>query len=308
MPIKISVVIPAFNAEGHISNAIKSVIGQEFPSHEIIVVDDGSTDNTKKVVEQFSLANIKYLFQKNGGPSIARNNGILHASGDYIAFLDADDIWYPNHLLDAYNFFKENQNVFWFSSAFDIDYGRNKIITRGIKTKDDTIDYVKSSLKCTFVHTSAVVIHYSVFTNIGLFNENWKFGEDLNLWVRIALTYPNIGYSKKPGSIFRKTIGSLTFDKTNYDLKNTLKVLYFTDKEVKLSGNKQNLKLVNQWIEDAVYSAILRKNNLILKYIKSRWVNRIGILTKLMLIAHHFLPLKCIKIFNYHNKILRKLT
>lgn len=302
---KISVVIPAYNAGKHIGEALQSVLEQEYPAKEIIIVDDGSTDKTKEIVKQYSVENITYLFQQNAGPSKARNSGILRSSGDFIAFLDADDVWYPNHLMDAVTFFSENANVFWFSSAFNIEIYKKKVKTRVIKTQNSVLDFFNYTLRKSFLHTSAVVINREVFKNVGFFNENWTFGEDLNLWVRIALQYPNIGYCKNPGSVFRKTQDSLTFNKTNYDLKNTLKVLYFTNKEVEAAGNKKAIKLINQWIEDAVYSAILSNNTLVLNYIKKRWGNRIGVLTRLILFTHNIFPLIFIKSLNIFNKMLR---
>ena len=306
MAYKISVVIPAYNAEKHIGDAIKSVLSQEYPAYEIIVIDDGSTDKTKEVVNRYSLENIFYVFQQNSGPSKARNTGILKSSGDLIAFLDADDVWYTNHLADAVELFNENSNVFWFSSAFKIEHSCNEIKPIILKTRNNIINYFEYSLKNTFIHTSAIIIHRKVFSSIGLFNENWKFGEDLNMWVRIALQFPDIGYCAKPGSVFKKTTGSLTFNKHNYNMKNTLKVLYFTNREVEVTKNKLSIKLINQWIEDSIYSAILLKNNLILKYIKKRWKNRIGLFSRFLLVTYYLYPLIIIRAFNYLKKNQRK--
>lgn len=302
---KISVVIPAYNAGKHIVEAIQSILEQDYPAFEIIVVDDGSTDNTREAVKLFSEENIIYLFQENSGPSKARNNGILKSAGDFIAFLDADDVWYPNHLLDAVTFFRKSKNVFWFSSAFNRKHYNSKVNARDIKSQTRIVDYFRQSLRRSFIHTSAIVIHREVFKSTGLFNENWMLGEDLNLWVRIALQFPQIGYNTNPGSVFRKTEGSLTFNKKNYDLKNTLKVIYFTNKEVEAADNKPAKKLINNWIEDAVYSAILGNNALLLKYIKSRWANRIGVFTRMILFSNNVFPLVFIKSFNVINKTLR---
>ncbi|HEV8051797.1 MAG TPA: glycosyltransferase family A protein, partial [Parachlamydiaceae bacterium] len=92
MPSLISVVIPAYNAEQFIGQTIQSVLDQTYPCHEIIVVDDGSTDSTKEVLKRFD-GSIRYLYQQNKGPSAARNAGIQVAQGEFICFLDADDCW-----------------------------------------------------------------------------------------------------------------------------------------------------------------------------------------------------------------------
>lgn len=304
---KISVVIPAYNAEKSISEAIQSILVQDYGAYEIIIVDDGSYDHTRDVISQISSSLIKYIYQPNGGPSKARNNGILHSSGDYIAFMDADDVWYPCHLRNAVNFFVKYPNTYWFSSAFNIELINHKIIYRGINTKDCNIDFFSHSLHRSFLGTPSVVINRLVFEDVGVFNESWKFGEDLNLWVRIALKFPNIGYNATPGAIFRQTQGSLTFDKNNYNLKNTLKVIYFTNKAVELSNNVGAHKLINQWIEDAIYSAALNDNSFIINYIRNRWKRRIGLISKIIVLCYNFLPLLVIKVLNYLIKAKRRL-
>lgn len=304
--LKFSVIIPAYNAEKFIAESLNSVLKQSISAYEIIVIDDGSTDNTSNIIKEISSPLIKYLYQQNGGPSKARNRGILQSTGDYIAFLDADDLWYPDHLSDASSFFDNNPSVLWFTSAFNILDKKKNLKASLINSKADIIDFFISMLRGTFIHTSAVIINRNVFTNVGLFNENWKFGEDLNLWVRIALEYPKIGYCANPGSIFRKTVGSLTFDKVNYDFKNTLRVLYFTDKEASAHNDKMGLKLISNWIEDALYSAMLSKNELGIAYIKKRWISRIGVITRLILLCYNFSPLIIIKAANFINKLLRK--
>ena len=92
---KVSVVIPTFNRADTIGDSIKSVLEQTFKDFEVIVVDDGSTDGTESVVAAFGDSRIKYIMQDNAGACAARNNGIRHANGEYIAFQDSDDYWMP---------------------------------------------------------------------------------------------------------------------------------------------------------------------------------------------------------------------
>jgi glycosyltransferase involved in cell wall biosynthesis len=96
---RVSVIIPAYNAAEHISGALESIFDQTFRDFEVIVVDDGSTDNTKEVVRAFQgKENVRYFYQRNGGQSSARNLGVREARGEYLAFLDADDLWMPEFL------------------------------------------------------------------------------------------------------------------------------------------------------------------------------------------------------------------
>ena len=115
MPAEITVIIPAFNAGLHIGNAIKSVLGQNCSKDiEIIVIDDGSTDNTMSVISDISRTHQQVICvhnERNKGPSGARNTGLLKASGMYIAFLDADDLWLPNHLMEGVNFLERHNDI-----------------------------------------------------------------------------------------------------------------------------------------------------------------------------------------------------
>ena len=94
----VSIMMPAFNAEQYIGQAIQSVTSQSYPSWELVVVDDGSTDGTARVVEQFKDLRIKLIHQANGGEAAARNTALQHMTGEFIAFLDADDLYLPDHL------------------------------------------------------------------------------------------------------------------------------------------------------------------------------------------------------------------
>src|SRR5688572_11938068 len=93
-----SVILPTYNRAHLISKAIESMLAQSYQSWELIIVDDGSTDNTKEVISGFSDARINYIYQKNSERSAARNNGIAHSRGRYICFLDSDDYFMTNHL------------------------------------------------------------------------------------------------------------------------------------------------------------------------------------------------------------------
>jgi glycosyltransferase involved in cell wall biosynthesis len=106
----VSVVIPSYNSAHHISETLESVFSQSYRPHEIIVVDDGSTDDTRAVLEKYS-DRIIYVYQKNAGEPAARNTGIRRASGEFIAFLDADDLWLPNKLTLQMDYFEKHPEV-----------------------------------------------------------------------------------------------------------------------------------------------------------------------------------------------------
>ena len=116
-----SVVIPLYNKENHIEETIQSVLDQEFIDFEIIIINDGSTDNSEQKVFKFNDNRINYFYKNNEGVSIARNFGIEKANSNYICFLDADDYWYPNFLQEFHNLTKQHPEQKVFSCAIEVE-------------------------------------------------------------------------------------------------------------------------------------------------------------------------------------------
>jgi len=137
----VSVIIPAYNSEKYISDTIDSVLNQTYKNLEIIVVDDGSTDNTEKVVKEklSNFSNFKFLKQCNLGSAEARNLGIRNSNGNYIAFLDADDLWLPQKIEKQIKFFLNNPD-------YGLVFTRRKIITPYGKIIEDKKKFQKKSI------------------------------------------------------------------------------------------------------------------------------------------------------------------
>ena len=106
-----TVVIPAYNREHVIARAINSVLNQTFQNFEIVVVDDGSKDNTRKVVESIHDSRVRYVWQENKGATAARNTGVKNAQGDYVSFLDSDDEWFNTMLEKQYELYQSDHNI-----------------------------------------------------------------------------------------------------------------------------------------------------------------------------------------------------
>lgn len=190
-----SVVIPLFNRESVIKSTIESVLNQTFSDFELIVVDDGSTDNSLEVVRAISDNRIKIVQKQNEGVSSARNAGISAASTDYIAFLDSDDIWHRDFLKEMHILIGLYQDCGIFCSATTLRFssGLNIELSRvernsGVKYMRIS-DYFISSLYGPYMNASAVVIRKSVFNEIGEFVFGARVGEDLEMWARIMLKY-----------------------------------------------------------------------------------------------------------------------
>ncbi|WP_218092952.1 glycosyltransferase [Paenibacillus solanacearum] len=199
-----SVIIPTYNRDQYIGRAIESVLKQTYKDFEVIVVDDGSTDNTAKVVQSYD-ARVRYVYQKNSGPSEARNTGIRFAKGTYIAFLDSDDAFLPNKLLRNKQFLDKHPSCrFLYSWYYDRKGDRKRKIVRKVRTpsKLNKFRYYLYKRKFT-IRTSTAVIHRSCFDKVGLFNPNYRYSQDWDMWLRLARYYR--GYCQKlPLAVYRR--------------------------------------------------------------------------------------------------------
>jgi len=178
-----SVVLPTYNRAHLIGKPIESILAQTFSSWELVVVDDGSTDNTRQVVESFTDARIKYIFQKNQERSAARNNGIANALGRYICFLDSDDYFLPERLQRLYNYLNTEQ----FPVAF---YYTSKILEhpdgkREVCDEKPLFGSVHDHVVASTIHSQQVCAHRDVFQK-HRFNPMFRIAEDTELWLRIA--------------------------------------------------------------------------------------------------------------------------
>jgi glycosyltransferase involved in cell wall biosynthesis len=184
----ISVIIPTYNRSDFLKEAIESVLKQAYQPFELIVVDDGSTDDTASVLSCYA-GKISALSVHHRGPSAARNYGIQAAHGDYIAFLDSDDLWLPGKLAAQMHFFHNNPEA-RICQTEEI-WMRNSVrVNPRQKHKKYSGWIFDQCLPLCVVSPSAVMIHRSVFMRVGLFDETFPACEDYDLWLRIAPLYP----------------------------------------------------------------------------------------------------------------------
>lgn len=201
----ISVIIPLYNKEKSVRATLESVCAQSYTDWECIVVDDGSTDKSREVVEQFQMSNIQCpirLFTKtNGGVCSARNAGIMAAKGEYVALLDGDDIWDKEYLAEQVKMIQDfPKAAMWGINFAEMREGK---IVRRVPTglPDGYRGYVEhyfempkrvSDLFCS----SSVVIRKDVFDKVGMFDERIKYAEDSDMWFRIIATHKVAFYDR----------------------------------------------------------------------------------------------------------------
>jgi glycosyltransferase involved in cell wall biosynthesis len=183
---RFSVVVPLYNKQAHIAATLASVAGQSTAPFEVIVVDDGSTDDSAAIVRAANLPGLRIVAQTNAGPALARNRGIAEAAGDWIAFLDADDLWLPDHLETLAALIEAFPTVDVVSSGYvrarridmpDILARRRPSQPLGL------VDFLDDH---QLVHTSVTAVRTATLRAQGGFKAKWP-GEDLELWTRLAL-------------------------------------------------------------------------------------------------------------------------
>jgi glycosyltransferase involved in cell wall biosynthesis len=248
MPNKpvISVIIPLFNKENYIARALNSVLSQTFKDFEVIVVDDGSTDEGSEIVRDFVDPRIYLIQQPNRGVSAARNKGVEVSSAEMIAFLDSDDEWLPDHLETLLKLRKKYPEAGAYTTAYMIKYPNSKIKTanyHGIPREpfEGIIrNYFKSAaLGSAPVQSSVVGIPKSIFNLLGGFKNGVWWGEDTDLWGRIALSYP-IAFSWDGRAIQHTEASNRACNKTE-PIEETIFVSYVQDaiEDGKISPNIQ---------------------------------------------------------------------
>ncbi len=176
----VSVVIPVYNGERYLAEALESVLAQTYRHIEILVIDDGSTDRSAAIANQYDPA-VRYFFQTNGGSSAARNAGVGLARGDYIAFLDSDDVWKENKLMVQMTVFQGSQEV-------DMVFAHVQQFI-----SPDLDDRRKSSIYCPAEKmpgyvVGTMLIKRESFVRAGLFQTNWRVGEFVDWYMRAKET------------------------------------------------------------------------------------------------------------------------
>ena len=186
--MNISVIIPTYNRVDVLQRALQSVVEQTYPATEIIVVDDGSTDNSAEMVNDL-FPQVRYFKQDNHGVSHARNQGIKKAKGDWLAFLDSDDTWLPNKLASQVGALND-QPDFKICHTEEI-WIRNGVRVNAMNKHKKIGGWIfQHCLPLCAMSPSSIMMHHSVLDNVGDFDESLPACEDYDLWLRLTANYP----------------------------------------------------------------------------------------------------------------------
>ena len=172
----VSVIVPAYNSEQYLESTLRSIFEQDYQPLEVIVVDDGSTDSSAQIARSFK--QVRYIYQKNSGPAAARNTGINNAKGEFIAFLDSDDLWQSNKL---------SLQVSYLNSHPDIELvfvHRRMSIEPGVKKpawyKEQLFAYDSPCFGA-----SSLLARSTIFKKVGLYNPDYRYGENAEWLTRV---------------------------------------------------------------------------------------------------------------------------
>lgn len=184
----VSVILPTYNRDSMVRRAIDSILSQTYPHVELIVVDDGSTDNTAALLDAYG-ERINVIRRANGGVSAARNSGIRSATGEYIALLDSDDYWLPEKLAEQTAFFKSQPDAL-ICQTEEIWIRNGKRVNPKKRHQKFSGMIFEKTLPLCLVSPSAVMMRRSLIDEVGLFDESLPACEDYDLWLRISWKYP----------------------------------------------------------------------------------------------------------------------
>jgi glycosyltransferase involved in cell wall biosynthesis len=200
---RVSAIITAYNSEAYIAEALNSILNQSRPVDEIVVVDDGSTDHTRRVVAEFADQGIKFIQQENTGAGGARNRGIRETSGDFIAFLDADDIWLEDKTLLQLDYLTTHTNAALVSGlAHWWNVGRDTVRISGQVPRNMNELRREILVHNILGNPSMVMLRRSALAEVGLFSEKIRWGQDWELWMRLVEKYA-AGVVGQPLTIYR---------------------------------------------------------------------------------------------------------
>jgi glycosyltransferase involved in cell wall biosynthesis len=209
-PFTVSVVVPAYNIAEFVGRAIDSVLAQTHKPDEIIVIDDGSGDNTAEVIKSYGIK-VHYIYQENAGLSAARNTGIKAAGSEWIALLDGDDEWLPDHLQLQADLLQANKDLVWSCGNFDrclcnenrrAPHLHPQKAAKLLAQKDYFEDYFDAFMADAGPNGDTVIIKRQILHEAGLFRSGMPFAEDIDMWFRIAMRWPKVGYVPQPIAIY----------------------------------------------------------------------------------------------------------
>lgn len=278
-----SVIMPAYNAERFITDAVNSVLNQTFHAFELIIVDDGSTDDTAKIIKSFNDQRIIYVNQKNSGVSAARNKAISLSRADWLTFLDSDDMWEEDTLSIFYSY-KESHD-FLIGGYSYLQTGKNKKLAYNLKNIGSRSSAIFDSLlDMNFIGVGAAAFRKNITTRY--FDESLKFAEDYKLWLQLLSKKVRVKLINKRLYYYRIHSGSALQNTSNQELQLAEIINEFSD----ISSKAKQIASAryNNYLSYEI--AKLSKNNISGRKFPEASNYNISLKNKLKLLAYKVTP------------------
>lgn len=292
-----SIIIPLYNKENYIKETLTTALNQSFSNFEIIIVNDGSSDNSVEQVKLFNDERIRLINQNNQGVSVARNKGIEEAKSDLIVFLDADDLWMDNHLEELKKLYHDFPNCGMYCNRHKTKISKNKFVSNSYSNsipdnyRGVIPDYFEANLVNRVSFTSSIMIPKEIIQKYNGFNINISSGQDLDLWTRIGI-HNSVAISNITTAIYRFEVGG-SLSKTAFLSKKLIDLNKFKTFETKNKSLKTFLDIYR--LEYAVQYRIagdIKKSKKLVKEIKSK----IPLKTKILLFTPSYILRLMLKI------------
>lgn len=297
--IELSVIVPLYNKRNSILETIKSALNQRFDNYEVIVIDDGSTDDSVDLIKTIDNKKLKIYRKENSGVSDTRNFGITKAQGDYIAFLDADDLWDDLYLERLYTMIQAAPECGMYAQNFQVVSVDDIDISLEQHSDKHQIEIYRNWEKVFFektFRTSAIAVNKKRFIDSGCFDSNLSIGEDLEAWLRISLKYPVCYLNETHVMIvfFSKDYHSRIVPK-EYTQHYTYKLITQKEKYLDLKDNIFVRKLINKAIFYAFLNFSWDKNSSAAHFLKKHF--KFSLLSRKDKIKYILFNIGCLKYF-----------
>ncbi len=206
---KVSVVIPAYNAMAYLPETLESVLRQTVTDFEVLIINDGSSDHIVQWVAQITDPRVKLISQQNQGVSVARNTGLAHAQGEYMAFLDADDLWEPTKLEKQVQYLEDKPEVGLVYSWTALIDERGNPTGRVYAFDAEGNVWEQLLVGDPISNGSSCMVRRSCFETVGVFDRSLTSAEDYDMWLRIAARYP-FAVVREPLTLYRQHFSSVS--------------------------------------------------------------------------------------------------
>jgi glycosyltransferase involved in cell wall biosynthesis len=236
---KVSVIIPLYNREKYIAETVQSVLSQTYPNIELIVVDDGSTDNSRQVLDQFGsqLILLEHTDRLNKGQSATINLGLLHAIGKYVAILDSDDLFAPEKIRTQVEYLENKNDIgLVYSNGYYIYENGRKPCRFYDQYHEENSNPAKVLLNCYFALPTNALIRRAVFDKTGFFDENLRSGQDHDMAIRVA-EVTKLAYIDKMLFFYRRHTDSISVKSADLRWRNGFIILYKAKQRYPYSPN-----------------------------------------------------------------------